>query len=96
MPRKCPCLNCICLPICRNESSIEICRKCSDICKYIIVTNKTTGRYRWSKIIKIFNLEIPFSLCPLVINGKTMFINVQEEKLWNEKRKEDKKQKYKY
>jgi len=94
--RKCPCIDCMCLPICRNRSSIEICQKCSDICSYITVSDKTTGRYRWSNVIKVFGVEIPFTVCPVVVNGKTLMLRFIEDRKWYEKKRSRQKQKYKY
>jgi|WetSurSiteA1Bulk_404760.scaffolds.fasta_scaffold00195_37 hypothetical protein len=85
--RKCPCINCICLPICNHLSSIEICEKCSDICDYVTVSNSTTGRYRWLKIIKAFNVEEPFTSCPIRIKNRTIILNLRRETIWNERRR---------
>jgi hypothetical protein len=89
--RKCPCIDCMCLPICRSRSSIEICQKCSSICEYITVHNKTTGMYRWLNVIKTFGVKSPFSAFPIVVNGKTLFLRFNESKKWYEKNKEKQK-----
>lgn len=75
---KCPCENCICVPICKNMMILPVLKKCIIVYKYLVKSESGKGT-----TLDMFNLMEYCSVMniKLVLNGKNFDLEYNWEKL---------------